>query len=452
MSDVNIRKIAAQSLMDMEKEGLFLSTIESAVLDKYNYLDNKDKAFYKRLMDGTTEERIRIDYILGLFSSTKVSKLKPYIRAVLRMSIYQIIWLDAVPDSAACDEAVKLVKKSGQSALAGFVNGVLRNIIRNKSDIKYPDQKKNPIQYASIYYSCPEWIVKRIAEEYGLDVMEEVLKASVTETAVSVRLRVEGKALDKLCEKWNRCGVEVEDNPLLDFGRFLKGTGAIANLPGFNDGSFIVQDTGSMLVADMAGIKAGDLVMDVCAAPGGKSMHAADILCKLESEYKADNKAFAPGIVYSYDISEEKCERIRENINRLKLNNVKVKAADATVYNPEMENKADVVIVDAPCSGIGVIGHKSDIKYRLLEEDIDELARIQKKIIDVAVKYVKPGGRLVFSTCTISRCENDEQVKYIMEQYPFTLVKDTNERPNPYQLLPGRDRSDGFFIAVFERQ
>jgi len=444
MSDVNIRAIAAQSLLDMEKDNIFLSVMENAVLEKYDYIDAKDKAFYKRLMNGTTEERIRIDYILGLFSSTKVNKLKPYIRAVLRMSVYQILWMDSVPDSAVCNEAVKLVKKSSQSGLSGFVNGVLRNISRNKDDIKYPDPKKNWNKYASIYYSCPEWIVARLYREYGKENTASILASSVEESGISVRMRSANP--DKLKKKWEQAGIQVEANDIIDEGCILRNTGAITSIPGFATSEFVVQDTGSMLVAAMAGIRPGDIIMDVCAAPGGKSMHAADILSLLESETHSVQK----GHVYSYDISEEKCERIRENIARIGLTNITVQPHDATEFLQDMTGKADVVIVDAPCSGLGVIGHKSDIKYRLLEEDIDSLSNIQKSILDVAVEYVRAGGRLVYSTCTISRKENDEQVKYLQDKYGLKLV-DVKDRPNPYQLIPGKHKSDGFYVAVFEK-
>lgn len=447
MSDINIRALVADSLLEMEKSGVFLSVIESAVLGKYEYIDAKDKAFYKRLMDGTTEERIRIDYILGLFSSTKINKLKPYIRAVLRMSIYQIMCMDTVPDSAACNEAVKLIKKSGQAGLSGFVNGVLRNISRNKDNIKYPDKTKDWIRYASIVYSCPEWIVRRLTKEYGQSEVEGILEASIMDKPVSVRLRVEGTALKALESKWREAGITVETNPHIEYARLLSGTGAIPSMAGFDSGEFVVQDTGSMMVAHMAGIKAGDVIMDVCAAPGGKSMHAADILCKLE-EKDNTNK---PGIVYSYDVSPDKCIRIEENIARLNLTNIKVDAHDATILIDDMVESADVVIVDAPCSGLGVIGHKSDIKYRVQEEDIESLSKIQRSILDTAVKYVKPGGRLVYSTCTISRMENDEQVKYLKERYSYELV-DTSNVPNPYQLIPGKDKSDGFYVAVLEKK
>ena len=218
----------------------------------------------------------------------------------------------------------------------------------------------------------------------------------------------------------------------------LDAFGSVVNIPGFDEGKFVVQDTGSMMVSFLAGIKAGDVVMDVCAAPGGKTIHAADLTGQ-------------KGKVYSYDLSEDRCEKIIDNIERLNIHNVEVRQHDATQFIEEMSEKANVVIVDAPCSGIGVMGHKSDIKYRLKPEDIKALSLLQRDIIDTAVKYVAPGGRFVYSTCTISREENDEQARYIQDKYGFCLIPYDNDK-DTLQLYPGVDKSDGFFIAVFEKR
>lgn len=442
--DINIRELAVLSLVEMEKEEVFLSQEMTAVLDKYDYMDARDKAFFKRLLSGTTERKIRIDYILDLFSGTKVKKMKPFIRALLRTGVYQIMWMDSVPDSAVCNESVKLAVKHKFAGLKGFVNGVLRNICRNKDKIEYPDASVDFIKYMSVFYSCPEWIVRQMDEEYGREATENYLKASMEEKPVSVRLRCPGSQADNLIKEWMQAGITVLNNEYTDEGRFLSGVEGVANLYGFDEGLFTVQDTGSMMVAAMAGIKAGDIIMDVCAAPGGKSMHAADILCRLEKDTEAK------GHVYSYDISEDRCEKILDNIERLGIKNVSVKAADATAFIPEMEEKADVVIVDAPCSGLGVIGRKSDIKYRVTPEDIESLHKLQRQILKVAVRYVKPGGKLIYSTCTVTKAENTLQAEFIENELKLHPAKIYGEE-TALQLLPGRDKSDGFFIAGFTK-
>lgn len=441
MTAVNVRELIADSLLEMEKNGTFLSAMEQAVLDKYDYMDTRDKAFYKRVLSGTIERKIRIDYILGLFSTTKINKMKPFVRAVLRSSVYQLMWMDMVPDSAVCNEAVKLISKRGLSGLRGFVNGVLRNICRNKDNIKYPDKNKDKLSYLSIYYSCPEWIVSKLMEQMDDKTTEAMLEATMNPRPVSVRIRNldEEKAL---CDIWKKDGIKIEAYPDIKGAYKLRGLDGVNALGGYDEGAFAVQDYGSMMVALSAGIKSGDTIMDLCAAPGGKSLHAADILNSIGGEC---------GHVYSYDLTEEKCDRIRENAERLKVSNITVSQHDATEFIPDMEEKADIVIVDAPCSGIGVIGHKSDIKYRLLPEDISALATIQKSILDVAVRYVKPGGKLVYSTCTLTAEENQKQKEYIIDNYPFSIVNRTDGEED-LMLIPGKDDSDGFYVAVFMKE
>lgn len=464
MSEAGIRALIADSMTEMEKTGTYLSVEVNAVLDKYDSLDARDKAFYKTVMDGSCERRITIDYILDQYSKTPVRKMKPMIRSILRMSVYQLLWMDSVPDSAVCNEAVKIAGARGFSGLKGYVNGVLRNISREKNNIRYPSMEDEPIRYLSVVYSCPEWIVKMLFDTYGDIRTESILKSLLDSRYISVRMRTDDQGIKKLEDKWEKAGVSVSPNPHIPYGRLLKDTGAVQKLAGFEEGDFTVQDTGSMMVAELSLIHPGDVVMDLCAAPGGKSIHAADMLCKPNAVPVSDSEQNA-GHVYSYDISESRCERISENIRRMGMEDlITVSVHDSTEFIPEMEGKADVVIADVPCSGLGVIGHKSDIRYRLTPEDIDSLVSVQKQIIDTAVRYVRPGGKLVYSTCTISRAENDDQVAYIMVNYGFSditakaLAESAVNSPRDFirvsglQILPDEWCSDGFYICVLERK
>lgn len=444
MAQADVRELVVDSLISIYKEKTFLSVVEKAVLDKYDYYDPRDKAFYKRVLSGTVERKIRIDYILGLFSNTKINKMKPVIYAVLSSSIYQIMWMDSVPDSAVCNEAVKIIEKRGLKGLKGFVNGVLRNICRNKTSIKYPDRTKELTKYLSCIYSCPEWIVDKLRDEIGDEITESMLEASMNEGPVTVRIR-DAENIDNLVNEWTKAGVQVRKCAGIKGAYDLGSVYGVTSLAGYDEGKFTVQNIGSMYVAHLAQIKPGDCIMDVCAAPGGKSIHAADILRHLENKDYSGER----GHVYSYDISEDKCDKIRENVDRLNVGNITIKAHDATVFMTDMTGKADVVIVDAPCSGLGVIGHKSDIKYRLLKEDIGSLSKLQRQIIDNAVNYVKPGGILVYSTCTVSKAENTDQKDYILEKYPFSIQK--IDQKEDLQLIPGQNNSDGFYIAVFKK-
>ena len=476
MSEAGIRALIADSMTEMEKTGTYLSAEVNAVLDKHDSLDARDKAFYKTVMDGSCERRITIDYILDQYSKTPVRKMKPMIRAILRMSTYQLLWMDSVPDSAVCNEAVKIAGARGFSGLKGFVNGVLRNISREKNNMRYPSKEDEPISYLSVVYSCPEWIVGLLTDTYGAGRTESILKALLDSRYISVRLRTDEKGARSLEDKWKKAGVSVKPNPHVTYARLLTDTRAVNRLAGYDEGAFTVQDTGSMMVAELGLIRPGDMVMDLCAAPGGKSLHAGDLLCKPMS---GGVRTPEPGHVYAYDISESRCERISENIRRLGMEDtVTVTVHDSTEFIPEMEGKADVVIADVPCSGLGVIGHKSDIRYRITPEDIDSLVPVQRQIIDAAARYVSPGGRLVYSTCTMNRAENEDQASYIIEKYGFSditvraleesAVTPPERQGAPFsssdesqdaasvqgpglQILPDEWCSDGFYICVLER-
>ena len=506
MKEYNIRALVADTLVRTEQDGVFLSEQENAVLDQYSGMDPRDRSFYKKVCDGTYERLIQIDHILDQFSKTPVKKMKPYIRAVLRMSVYQLMWMKNVPDSAVCNEAVKLVASRGMSGLKGYVNAVLRNLARNKDNISYPDPETDPVGYLSVMYSCPKWIVERLKGDWGEEIACEMLKEFMEQRGVSLRLRVtDAPDIEALEKEWTDAGIIFSRNPYVTEGRFVEPSGPVNLLPGYERGAFIVQDTGAMLVAGLGCTGEEHRVIDLCAAPGGKSIHAADIMIRHAAgtlgradgrdttgiQGRADDRNTAgirgraddavissdgnmlssddisPGIL-CLDISESRCRRITENIRRLGLSGmITVGVSDASLYHEEYEEGFDLVIADVPCSGLGVIGHKPDIKYRLKPEDIGQLAGLQRQIIDNAVRYVRPGGRLIYSTCTVTRQENRDQAEYISSGYGFKditaecagakLPAECMDRVSDHegpglQIIPGRWRSDGFYIAVFEKK
>ena len=440
---MNVREIVLDMLMELSKSDTYCHLLIRDVLKKYNYLDARDKAFIKKVTEGVIERRIELDYVINLFSNTKVNKMKPLIREVLRMSVYQILYMEQVPDSAVCNEAVKLVEKRKFFQLKGFVNGVLRNIVRKKETISYTD--------ISTKYSMPEWLVNKLKAAYDEKTVEAILAAFLEEKPVSIRRK---ESLSE--EKWQEivaqlesAGIEVKPIEYLPYAYELRKAEGLQNIESFQKGEFTVQDVSSMLVAECAGIEKNQTVLDLCAAPGGKSMHIAE-------------KLQGTGRVYSFDVSEKKTDYILENVNRLGYQNVEVAVQDATIFEEKLVEKGDVVIADVPCSGIGVIGKKCDIKYRINEDEIKNIVELQKKIVENAWKYVKKGGTLIYSTCTISREENEDMVKWIEENTPLKkesldaylpkeLVSDTTKK-GYLQLLPGVHRCDGFFIARLKRE
>ena len=431
----NTREIVLDALMAHEKEGIYSNQLIAGVLEKYDYLDQRDKAFVKRLFEGTLEERIRLDHYLDQVSKVPVRKMKPLIRQVMRMSAYQILRMDAVPDSAAVNEAVLLVRKWKFQNLSGFVNGVLRSLSREKDRIPLPDPEKEPLKALSVRDSMPEWILQMWMEAYGQETTEIISGALAGIHPVSLRFpqTVDQNRGDSIRKKIEDTGVILKKNTLLDHIWTAEHLDGIASLPGYEEGLFAIQDASSALAVTSAGIRPGDRVLDACAAPGGKSILAAEL-------------AGPEGMVLARDLIPEKTERIRENADRMQAGNLTVEAWDATVHDKAREDWADVLLLDVPCSGLGILGKKRDIKYRVRPEDFDELMALQRKIVENCWNYVKPGGRMLYSTCTINRRENEDQVRWILENLPFEILGE------PRQLLPGVDPCDGFFYAVFRRK
>lgn len=448
-NSLNIREMALEILLEAERNGAYPNVLLKQTLDKYLYMEKQERAFLTRLVEGTVERKLTLDYYLNHVSKTPVNKCKPVIRCILRMAAYQIFYMDAVPDSAACNEAVKLAQKKGFQTLKGFVNGVLRNLSRRKNEIVMPNEEKEPVKALSAAYSVPEWLVEKVIKEYGMEHGKNMF-ASLYENVGATTIRVNNSKISteecaKLLEKE---GVHVEKAAYVENALEISGYDSLRFLESFEKGYFQVQDVSSMLVGLAANPKPGDTVIDVCAAPGGKSIHVADLL-------------LGTGHVEARDLTDYKVDLIEENITRCGFTNVTAKRADALMFDEAAKESADIVIADLPCSGLGVLKKKSDIKYRMSQQQIEELAQLQRRILKNAAAYVKPGGTLIYSTCTITKEENDMQVDWILENLPLQLVSlegcmceellKNHEREGVLQLLPGREKTDGFFLAKFQK-
>lgn len=445
---VNTRELILGILLEVNKEGQYSHLVIRSTLEKYQYLEKQERAFISRVCEGTLEYKIRLDYILNQFSTVPAEKMKPVIRELLRSSVYQILYMDSVPDSAVCNEAVKLARKKGFYNLTGFVNGVLRKIAREYGSIRFPG-KDQPEEYLSVIYSMPKWLVQSFLEQYGFEKTEKMLESFLKEKPTTIRIReylVDKKAV---LESLERQQVTVEKAPYIENAYYLKNYDYLPALEAFRMGTVQVQDVSSMLVGDIADPKEGDYVIDLCAAPGGKTLCIAD---KLKGTGRVDAR----------DISRSKTDLIRENAIRQSFLNVVVSEKDASQLDSDSLEKADILIADVPCSGLGVMGRKTDIKYKMNPAKIQELAGLQRQILEQASTYVKPGGTLIYSTCTITNEENLDNVKWFTEHFPYEL-----ESLDPYlckelqsettakgylQLLPGVHQCDGFFIARMKRK
>jgi len=456
----NLRLLVMEMLLE---QGVYSHMIVRDVLNKYNYLPQQEKAFIKRLYEGTIERQIELDYVLNQYAKVKVNKMKPVIRAIMRMSAYQILYMDSVPDAAACNEAVKLAQKKGFATLKGFVNGVLRNVARNKDNLAYTS--------LSIKYSMPEWIVDLWRAQLGAEKTELVLKTLLKEHPVTIRIRnieeevgiCQEALTDKIGEELQKQGGTMELHSYLPYAYKLYKTDDITMLPFYGQGGFVVQDISSMLAVEALNVKellAGKQqnvikVVDVCAAPGGKSMLLRDIF---------EREGVERYHIIARDVSEQKRRIMEENFQRCggQENGNSIQIWDALDLDETLVGQADIVIADVPCSGLGVIGKKRDIKYHMTPEAIADIIRLQEGILINAAAYLKPGGRMLFSTCTINCDENEKHYEWLKNELKLTPVSLNNALPECLhsdttpqgylQLLPGVHDSDGFFISVFTKK
>lgn len=458
-NSVNLRAVVLDVLMEINEHDSYSHLVIRQALNKYQYLDKNERAFITRLASGTIEKQIELDYIINSFSKTPVRKMKPLIRNILRMSVYQLKYMSHVPDSAVCNEAAKLTGKRGLTGLKGFVNGVLRNIARNIENVEYPIREKKPLQYLSVVYSMPEWILKQWLTVYPFETVEKILQSFDKERVTYIRTNRTKITPEQLKTKLEEEGVTVKQAPFVDYAFEISGYDYLADLESFQQGLFQIQDLSSMIAGRAAAPQAGEYIIDVCAAPGGKCIHAAENIL-FDSKQRGEQKC--DGFVDARDLSEAKTEIIEENIARMQTENISVKVWDARIPDEAVIEKADVVLADLPCSGLGIIGRKADIKYKMTEEKQKDLVKLQREILHTIEQYVKPGGRLIYSTCTINSAENFENVNWLLQNYNFELeslseelpyLKDEETVQNGYiQLLPGMYHTDGFFIAKLRKK
>ena len=441
----DMREAALDTLIDMERNHKLSHIAIGESLMRYQFAPKQDRAFYTHLCEGVMERQIYLDYILDSYSKVKMKKCKPFIRNLLRMSAYQILFMN-VRDAAACNEAVSLAKKRGFRNLSGFVNGVLRTIVRSKEQLPLPDQKKEPMRYYSVRYSIPLWLVEFLNEQYGEEILEKMLSSFLEVRPTSIRTNLSRITPGELEEQLKRENVTVESGKYFDYAFRIADYNYLGKLPSFRDGLFSVQDESSMFPVAVSDLSTGCRVLDVCAAPGGKTFNAADLVG-------------AEGKVIARDLTEFKIELIEENNDRIKYPQVEVQQWDARVPDETLFGTMDVVLADLPCSGLGIMGRKNDIKYHISKEQMEELVLLQREILSVVWRYVKPGGQLIFSTCTLNRAENEENVRWIEENTPLRAISIEEKLPEALrgrtgekgylQLIPGVDACDGFFISKF---
>lgn len=452
---MNAREVSAKAVIEIIDKKVPSHVAIAAMLRKNEAWNAQERGFAKRLTDGTIRYLIPIDYLLDAFSKTPVKKIKPWLRAVLRISVFQLLFCDDIPASAACNEAVKLAKQYGFGNLGGFVNAVLRNISREGKERLKKGMEVSAEDALCLKYSVPLWLIRQWVRDYGVETAEKIAAAGTEDSKLTVRCNISKVKPEELLSSLNRDGVTAEPALYAENTYHLYGCDGIEKLEAFQNGWFQIQDESSVLAGQAAGIKGGEQVLDLCAAPGGKSLHIADLLTAYES-----NGNGRIGKLEARDVSEQKLTLIRENLARIGFGNVTLVCADATVFDPKKEESADLVIADVPCSGTGVIARKPDIKYNMNEETQKELSELQQSILKHAVRYVKPGGTLIFSTCTLNKNENDSGRTFLLKQgmkpeslipYLPEVLHDKETESGVLRLIPGIHATDGFYISRFRK-
>ena len=437
----NARDTALRVLVSCRTAGAWADAALKAQLRR-DGLTGPEAALCSRLVYGVMQNRLLLDFYLGAYCSQKIDHLQPPLAEILRIGTYQILFLDKVPDSAAVHQAVEQAKANGRAKASGMVNAVLRQVSRNKEDLP-PIPDRDEVQYLSIRYSHPKWLVKRLLALLGREETEAALAADNAPAPLTVQINPLKTTAEDLTAALEASGVTIHRHAWVPGCLELERTGDLTALAPFRDGKFLVQDPAARLVSQIAGVRPGMRVLDVCAAPGGKSFAAA-----LQMEDR--------GGIVACDLHENKLKRIREGAERLGLGCIRTEAADGRVFRPEWEGAFDAVLVDAPCSGLGIIRKKPDIRYKKPDE-LFALPVIQRAILDNAAQYVRPGGALVYSTCTILPEENQEVTDGFLAEHPdfgrtpFALPDPVGETEGQVTLWPHRHDTDGFYICRMER-
>ncbi|MGH7810076.1 MAG: 16S rRNA (cytosine(967)-C(5))-methyltransferase RsmB [Candidatus Binatia bacterium] len=440
----NVRRLAGEILFKVDSRKAYADILLDRALNTHD-LSERDRALLTELTYGTLRWRGKIDARLSGQLRRSLADTDPFVRNLLRLTVYQLFFLDRVPDYAAVNEAVKLAKSQCGAKTAGFVNGVLRNLLRRKASAAKPIASGDSIAELAIEHSHPEWLVKRWIEEFGLTEACALMRANNEQAPLVARANRLKCSRAQLLAHLLDHGISASATLWSPQGISLESRGRVENLPGFGEGFFQVQGEASQLVGYLLGPSAGERILDACAAPGGKTTHLAELM---------DDR----GELIALDKSARGVEQIRENAKRLNLTSPRIVSADVTKpLDGALQGPYDRILVDAPCSGLGTLRAHPEIKWQRQEKDIQRLSDLQSKILNRVAGFVKSNGVLVYSTCTLTRDENDRVVDTFLAQHKgFELEQAASYLPesakrmtrgNYFQAWPHRDNADGFFAA-----
>ena len=397
-----VREIALKTVYKIDKEEAYSNiALDEMIKDNRKKLDDRDIGFISELVYGITTWKLTLDEIIKKYSKIRLKKISPWILNILRMGIYQIVFLDKVPKSAAVNESVNLAKRYGHKSSSNFVNAILRNV--EKHDYEEFFQIEDDIERISKTTSMPTWIIEELLKENNIQFVEEICKNSNIKPKVTIRintLKINKEEMEKLLKERN---IEFEEGKLENF-LILDKVKHIENLDIYKEGYFTIQDEGAGLIAYMLKPRENEIVLDACSSPGGKTTYMAEMM---------EDK----GKIVAFDLHEHRVKLVEENAKRLGIHIIKTKCEDASIYKEEYKEKFDKILLDVPCLGLGVLKRKPDIKWKRKKEDIEEITKVQKEILETCSKYLKTGGQLVYSTCSILKEENEDIIQEFLKKH-----------------------------------
>lgn len=446
MNNMSARQAALQIVNKINEDGAYTNIALSKVLSTNPLKDKRDIALVTEIVNGTIKNKIYIDHILKQFSKQKLEKLSPWIRNILRISAYQIIFLDKIPESAAVNEGVNLAKKYSHQGSVKFVNAVLRNLIRKKSELTFPSREENIVKYLSINYSFPLWLVEHFIKSFGASETENMLEYFNQVPDSWVRINTLKISLEEGKRIFSEKDIAIEQSEYIPEAFKIIGGYPLMRMEEYKEGLFSIQDETSMMAVDILDPLAGDNIIDVCSAPGGKTTFIAERMKNL-------------GKIRAIEFYEHKLDTIKKYCKRNHINIVDVELGDAQKIYPKYPATFDKVLADVPCSGLGVLGKRPDLRYQADTCKFKEIRTIQGGILRSSAKILKEGGVLVYSTCTLNKEENQGIInEFLKENSNFEKMeipekyKEFLDEEGNFQTLPFRDNKNGFFVAKLRKR
>lgn len=430
------RELALKILYKIDKEQAYSNIVlNEEVKQNRQNLNEKDIGLISEIVYGVTTWRLTLDEIIKKYSKIKLKKISPWILNILRMGIYQIIFLDKIPKSAAVNESVNLAKRYGHASSSNFVNAILRKI--EKTDFEELFKIEDNVERISKTTSMPEWIIEKLLKNNTINEVEQICKNSNFRPQITIRINKLKTSKGELKTELKKQNVECEDiyvnEKLIEDFMILKKIRNIENFDLFKNGYFTVQDISAGLTAKILNPKPNEVVLDACSAPGGKTTYMAELM---------ENK----GLIEAWDIHQHRTKLVEQNAKRLGIDIIKTKVKDASIYDETLNEKFDKILLDVPCLGMGVIKRKPDIKWQRKKEDVEEITKIQKIILEKCSKYLKHGGKLVYSTCSILKEENEDVIfEFVGKNQDFIIVPNTT-----INIVPDKNK-DGFFICKLKK-